>query len=128
MSCGFAFIPNRLNIPNRPDLLVFPLNTLFASSKKLEDGRSLRGKALYKPDIKSLKTLKGNRHLTYHNPINQNWRLEIIYNLQTGAYNTTKYNQQEKVLWAFGSMWKSFFINLTMRGLVNGEPCELKTY
>jgi hypothetical protein len=121
-----AFIPHRLEIPNKPEYSHFPRNVLFASFCR-QDGRLQAGSALYEPD---LQTYRNEGHLSsmrYRNIYGGECYLEIVYDEQNRRYRGEKLVSGKSVGRAYrGDNWQSFFAHFTMLGLAEGEKCKFQ--
>jgi hypothetical protein len=118
----YIFIPNRLEIPEHPEIDVLPLNILFAKSK-VQDGRVVTGSALYSPDMSTLQVDAHRIALTYWNPIDRLWIVVIEYDMEHKSWKGTKSAHGKDLVYSFGSIWEGFFKQVTLSGLQNGEPC-----
>lgn len=137
-STAFAFIPKKLEIPNKPVLSVFPHNILFVSLANI-NGVDMSGKALYLPD---LATFEEDDRLRFMRYFNQYWQdnsvglppsnykdrdyIEIWNFKESGWYEAEKYIAGQHFSKSVGKDWKSFFIHLTGVGLAKGERCEFE--
>jgi len=121
----YSFIPSELEIEDRSELKVFPLNVMFAKYK-IENGKTIMGSSLYEPDISSLKQGKKEWSMRYYNIYKkENW-LVIKYNLEKHTYWGEKSVNGKNVGEASGPDWKMFFIHFTALGLANGERCKFE--
>jgi len=119
----FGFIPNRLEIKDRPELKAFPLNVLFMKSS-IRDGKLISGSALYEPDLLTYSKKGDILSLDYENKYGgRNW-LEIKYNATKKSYSAKKIVNCKLIGIAEAPEWQKFFIQLTLLGLSNGERCK----
>ena len=118
----YMFIPNRLEIPEHPEIDVLPLNILFAKSK-VQDKKVVTGSALYPPDFSTLHIDAHRIALTYHNPIDNSWIVVIEYDTEHKTWKGTKSAHGKDLAYSFGDTWEGFFKHVTLSGLQNGEPC-----
>ncbi len=121
----FGFIPRHLEIADRPELNVFPLNILFAQAGE-RDGKPAYGTALYEPDLMSYRQDGEFCTMTYHNAYGGKSWVEVRYNSAMRNYHATKFVNDERIGEAIGQVWEMFFAHLTMLGLKNGERCEFQ--
>jgi hypothetical protein len=120
---AYSFIPSELQIENKPELNVFPLNVMFAKYK-IENGKTIMGSSVYEPDLMSLRQSEDEWSMRYYNIYNnKNW-LEIEYNLEKHTYYGHKFINGKSVGSADGIDWKMFFVHFSGLGLVNGERCK----
>ena len=117
-----GFVPRRLEIKGRPELINFSLNVLFASYTEI-NGHTVMCSSLYHPDLSSFKKKGGKQKMYYRNEYNPEDWLEIIYNTKTGYYEGQKYCHNKKAIRTFGVGWQGFFQHFTMFGLSKGETC-----
>lgn len=121
----FGFIPRHLEIADRPELNVFPLNILFAQNGEHE-GQQTYGTALYEPDLMSYREEGDVCTMTYHNAYGGKSWVEVRYDSAMHNYLGTKYVNEERIGEAIGQVWEMFFAHLTSLGLKNGERCEFR--
>lgn len=119
-----AFIPKPLQIENRPELSSFPVNILFVSLFD-KDGKHYSAQALYEPVMDSFKKDANTMKMEYKNKYGGS-SLVIQYDAGNKAYSGDKYLKEENVSHAFGDDWKTFFSNMTMTGLSEGEQCYIE--
>ena len=121
----FGFIPKRLEMPDRPELSVFPYNVLFMSMK-LQSGKKIIGTALYEPEVETYKETGNKMKMRYRNVYGGNNWLEITYEPERDYYVGRKYinGKQEGTGFALG--WKMFFFYFTALGVIHGETCLLE--
>lgn len=120
-----SFIPRPIEIPEYPELSVFPLNVLFQSSKKCEEG-VLLGFALYLPDGNTYRDGPDEAVMDYKNRVDPRFHLEITYIKADGSYRGVRYRGEEAVTWTTGKDWRRFFAHLGMVGLIDGELVSLE--
>ncbi|MFC1687082.1 hypothetical protein ACFL0L_00700 [Patescibacteria group bacterium] len=118
----FSFIPEHLQIQNKPEFDDFPLRVMFMKFK-MQNGKTISGTALYDPDLLSYKQAGDKRSMEYRNIYGGDGRLIIEYNILKKSYYGEKFVNGKSVLKAMGPNWKIFFIHLTMAGLTKGERC-----
>jgi hypothetical protein len=118
----YGFIPDKLRITGRPELEIFPNKIVFMSYRKLQE-KLQSGSAIYEPDLESHKVKENLRSLTYRNTYGKQAYIVVNHDIKTKVYHGMKYVRDEAISQAFGTTWKDFFVNLTMAGLGNGEPC-----
>ena len=118
-----GFVPHRLEIPNRPDLSLFPLNVMFANSKNGDDGKIISATTLYEPMLSTYKLDRKQCSMEYFNIYGHGSWLLITFDLVNKSYRGEKYVGDTKVGMACGSEWSMFFVHFTMLGLSNGERC-----
>ncbi len=137
-----AFIPGHLEIPEKPELRVFPYNILFMSYANI-DGVDTSGTALYLPDVESYTVndkAESMRYFNQHQKANgdhfktttkpasydgQDY-IDISYIRDSDRYEAEKYVAGQNTSTTYGVGWKVFFVHLTMVGLKAGEGCEFK--
>lgn len=121
----YAFVPNRLDIADRPELNVFPFNILFMQFK-VENGKAITGHAVYEPDLGSYKREGDVSSMEYQNIFGPaNW-LVIEYDTSNQSYLGKKMVNGESAGIATGKDWHMFFIHFTALGLTNGEQCKFE--
>jgi hypothetical protein len=120
----FGFIPCHLNIPDRPELGLFPLNVLFAKSKNGENEKIISATALYEPMLSTFKLDQKQCSMEYFNVYGHGSWLLITYDRKNDLYRGEKYVGETKVGGAWGKEWRMFFVHFTMLGLSDGEQCE----
>lgn len=123
---GFVgFMPHPLEIKERPELDVFPLNVLFAQ-RVTQNGKNAMGSALYEPDIESFKQEEEKCSMEYHNIYGGKSRLVIEYDMLRKSYYGEKVVNGESAGMAEGPKWDMFFFHFTILGLAIGEMCEFE--
>jgi len=118
-----GFVPHNLQIPDRPELGIFPFNVMFATSKNGENGKTISATALYEPMLSTHKLDRKQCSMEYFNIHGHGSWLLISYDLENNSYRGQKYVGEKLVGEACGKEWKMFFVHFTMLGLFNGEPC-----
>jgi len=119
----FAFIPNRLEIKDRPELTNFPLNVMFMGFAVRENSH-ISGTALYEPVISSFKEESELQAMLYKNIYGEESWLYIQHEPALTKWTGKKFVSKRRVGMAVGTEWNQFFIHLTMLGLTNGERCR----
>ncbi|MFA6522715.1 MAG: hypothetical protein WCT24_03950 [Patescibacteria group bacterium] len=120
----FGFVPHNLEIPDRPELWLFPFNVMFANYKNGENGKIISASTLYEPMLSTYKLDQKQCSMEYFNIYGHGSWLLINYDLENSTYLGEKYVGDIKVGSAFGKEWKMFFVHFTMLGLSNGERCK----
>ena len=120
-----AFVPNRLEIANMPDLNLFPFNVLFASYT-VRDEKLFMGSAIYEPDLSSFKNEEGKYSMIYHNAYGGRGWLVIEYDLSKRSYFGEKFVNDKSVGKAVGMEWNMFFVHFTGLGLFDGEKSKIE--
>jgi len=141
-STPYAFIPKRLEIPDNPELSVFPFNIMFMSLANI-DGNDTSGTALYLPDLESYTGSGKTESMRYFNqyqkadgghfktdarPASYDGQdyIDINYFKDSGKYEAEKYVSGQNTSTTVGGDWKMFFVHLTMVGLATNESCDFK--
>jgi len=120
-----GFVPYPLEIKERPELDVFPLNVVFAKFGKMY-GKNVMGTALYEPDLESFKQEKDKCSMKYHNAFGGDCWLLVTYDLAEESYVGEKFINGKSVGMSFGQKWNIFFSHFTILGLTNGERCKFE--
>jgi len=118
----YAFIPHALELPERPELSIFPFNVMFAKFKK-ENGVIIIGSAIYEPVLRSYMKEGTLYSMEYFNKYGPGSWLVIEYDALQMRYHGKKYVNGTMVGSTDGKEWKMFFIHFTALGLSNGERC-----
>ena|SRR3989338_9541830 len=121
----FGFIPHKLELKDRSDLDIFPLNVMFMQYK-VENGKTITGKALYEPDLESFKKEGEVCSMEYHNVYGGKSWLIIEYDCERKGYVGKKNVNEKSVGMACGTEWSMFFAHFTALGLTEGERCEFE--
>ena len=119
----YGFIPCKLFVKDRPELLVFPLKIMFMSWWNI-DGVDTSGTSLYEPDISSYTNGDNVQSMCYYNKYCDDDYIDIKYFPSGGRYEGEKHIKYKSVVTAFGPNWKAFFVHLTMTGLSKDEDCK----
>jgi len=119
-----AFIPECLDIPDRPELCVFPAAIVFSKTRE-ENTSTIIGTAIYCPDFHSLTISKTTMGLLYRNELGGTSWVHIRYYKKTKSWKAQK-RCGDKTVETVGTTWQHFFTHVTMLGLQNGESCELR--
>ena len=126
----YGFVPKRLDIPDRPELSVLPLNILFVSYARI-DGVLNRGTALYEPLIDTYVNDGARASLMYFNIYNHDpekiWTIKIIYDLEKKLYTGLKFFNADLITESVHREWNKFFGVWTAGGLSNLESCKFDT-
>ncbi len=117
----FMFVPQRLEIPNRPELNNFPLNILFSTLCVADNGTQGMETSTYVPDISTFIEEGEEQKMRYYNCLNKEFWVEIAYNTSDQSYVGTKYNRDKSIGMASGPKWDMFFVHLTMMGVASGQ-------
>ncbi|MBI5417736.1 hypothetical protein HZA55_07295 [Candidatus Poribacteria bacterium] len=120
-----GFIPQRLQIPERPELNNYPFNVIFAQFA-LKDGKDVLSNAIYIPDLKSFTQTGDKSSIKYVNSYGGTSWLLIEYDLSTKFYTGKKVVNEESVGVASGPNWSVFFVHFTSLGISSGEQCMFK--
>ena len=121
-----AFIPQRLEVPKKPEYSHFPRNVLFASYRNA-DGRLQAGTALYEPDLHTYRKQGYLNSMRYRNVYGDECHLEIYYDEKNSRYRGGKFMNGKSVGCAYGGEnWRLFFTHFTMLGLADGEKCRFE--
>jgi hypothetical protein len=118
----WGFIPYPLDVPDRPELSVFPLNVAFAKYK-VENNRMISGSALYLPEFDTFALSGSTVSMRYRNGYGGESSLVIEYDIDKGSYTGSKFVHGKLVVEATGPEWNWFFVHFTILGLSNGERC-----
>ena len=129
-----SYIPRRLKVEHCPELYEFPLNVLFGAAKKESDGSLTLAHGLYEPDLSTYTPVKGESGqscaaMLYSNKYNREGHpasLILFRNFDAGLYVAIKNVGGTDVTEVRGDDWDTFFIELTSKGLYDGEPCTFK--
>ena len=121
----YAFVPQHLEIPDRPELNVFPYNVMFMKFK-VENGITVSGTAIYDPLIITFKKEGVKSTMEYFNIYGPECRLRIEVDTINPSYHGEKFVRGEIVGQAEGREWDTFFVHFTMLGLSNGERCKFE--
>lgn len=119
----FGFVPHRLEIEGRPEFNIFPFNVLFAQ-QTVKDGKTIRGHAVYEPDLASFKQDREKYSMYYHNAYGGHSWLIIEYDSVRKSYIGKKIVNDKDAGMACGTEWNMFFAHFTALGLTNGERCQ----
>jgi hypothetical protein len=120
-----GFVPRHLEIKDRPELNLFPLNLLFVGLQKNNEDDLIMGSSVYEPDLSTFRLDNDMFSLRYDNIYGDGW-VVIEFNTSTRTYLGTKYINGVSVGSAIGMDWSMFFVHLTGIGLVNYERCKLE--
>ena len=121
-----GFVPHLLEIEERPELNVFPLNVLFASWT-IRSGIRIMGSAQYEPDFTTFKQNGAESSMKYRNKYGGDCWLKITHNAGEGIkYHGEKHINGKSVGIASGAHSQGFFVHFTALGLTNGEQCKFK--
>lgn len=116
------FVPNRLEIPDRPELNNFPFNIMFETICLTDDNTERRETSVYEPDFSTFRQEGAEQKMKYYNNLNleRHFWTEIVYNTSDQSYVGTKYCGDENIGSASGPSWDGFFIHLTSLGVGSG--------
>jgi len=121
----YGYIPKTLEVKDRPELSIFPLNVLMARYT-IRDGKTVLGNVLYEPDLSSfdydskLKVVK----MDYYNKYNHDYWLTMAFDLERKTRQCTKYFSGKEVGVAEGGEdWERFFIQVSFLGFEQNETC-----
>ena len=121
-----AFIPQRLEVADKPEYSLFPINVLFVSYRNM-DGRFQAGSALYEPDLHTCRKEEHLSSMRYHKIFGGECYLEIDYDGKNRRYRGEKFVNGKSVGCTYGvDNWQLFFTHFTMLGLVDGERCRFE--
>lgn len=120
-----GFVPCPLEIKERSELNVFPLNVLFMQYGT-RDGKIITGTAVYDPDLETFKQEGEKCSMKYHNAYGDNCWLKIEYDAARKSWHGEKFVNEKSVMSADGSGWQGFFVHFTMFGLAVGERCKFE--
>ena len=121
-----AFIPQRLEVPNKPEYSHFPRNVLFVSYRN-QDGRLQGGAALYEPDFHSYRKEEQLGSMRYSNVYGGDCYLRIEFDEKESRYRGEKFINGKPAGSAYGGgNWQLFFTHFTMLGLADGEECKFE--
>jgi len=115
----FAFIPKRLDIPDRPELSDFPRNILFANTVQLGQYTDVH-LALYEPDFSTFEAKDGQRQMTYRNSQGGDSQVRVIKEAAGYYTGVRTINGVDKDI-SNGNDWKNFFLYLTLHGVYRDE-------
>lgn len=116
----FAFVPRPLEVEDRPELSVFPLNVMYVSTASI-DGVDTSETSLYEPYFASYRRNDKTQCMRYYNKYSAVDYIDITYYFDVSKYIGVKYVKGKEVLSAYGSEWKAFFVHLTLNKLAKGE-------
>lgn len=130
---GFVvFIPKRLDIKDRPELTIFPLNILIGRYT-MRNGGKVFGSVCYEPDLSTFFHDKENDivYMGYYNPYNRDYNIALIFYIIPLEYEALKCVRGEQVSLACGKIkndkdedgWRNFFIHVSFLGFEQGETC-----
>jgi len=116
------FIPKRLEIKERPELINFPLNIMFSTTTLSDYNTQHKETSIYNPDLSTYKQEGTKQKMKYFNRLNieREFWIEITYNTVKESWKGTKYYGEETLGIAMGSEWKMFFMHLTTLGVLGG--------
>ncbi len=130
---GFVgFIPKPLELAEKPELSVFPLNVLIGRYTVREDKQVL-GSVLYEPDLSSLIiNSEGSLILTYRSRYDSRYFLKLSLDKTFKKRKCEKYKESELLGTTHGTIdwqkqnesWHNFFRHVAILGLDNGEKCN----
>lgn len=121
----YLFIPRPLAIVGRPEFANFPLNILFYGAR-LVDSKVESGQALYEPILESFEILGACSAMRYRNSYGAAGKVRIAFDPAARVWSGERYVRDElRDTWV-GDEWRSFFVNFTAPGPLQGEPCLLK--
>jgi hypothetical protein len=121
-----AFIPHRLEVPNKPEYSHFPRNVLFVSYRN-QDGRLQAGSALYDPDFHTYRKHGHLISMRYRNVYGGECHVVINFDEKDRRYHGEKFVNGKLVGFAYGGdNWQLFFTHFTMLGLAEGEKCKFE--
>lgn len=112
------FIPRPFEMPERPELSVFPQNILIAGFKENIEDVMIAG---YIPDLETYILNEYVRSLKYLNNLDSNHWLEISYDEDKSAWSIEKYYQDKLLGNVYGIEWQGFFYQLGLLGLGEEE-------
>jgi len=121
-SYDLSFIPKKLEIKDRQDLNLFPLNVVFAGAI-IKDNEQHLINSMYNPDYGSLRFNDEKKEISmlYYNIYNKENRLCIKCQPDKNYYFGEKYINNKLCGAAAGIEWDSFFLHFTMNGIQKGE-------
>lgn len=132
----FCFCPKRLSILGRDDLSVFPFNILFMVHKDKSDGSSFLRSAIYNPDFSTFFQDDEKISMKYRNNYGGNSYVLIMFDIANFSYQGDKFlndicvgSVTERIVTDSNGVkqgWNTFFFQLTMLGLSEGEGCEVE--
>lgn len=110
------FVPNRLEITERPELNNFPLNIAFGTVTMADNNTERQETSLYEPDITTFIEEGVEQKMKYYNNLNLERRFwaEIIYNTKNQSYIGTKYRDDKWIGMVEGPKWDMFFVHFTL--------------
>lgn len=116
------FVPNRLEIPHRPELNNFPFNIVFGTITLADNDTQRQETSVYEPDFSTFAQDGAEQKMKYYNNLNPERRFwaEIVYNANDQTYVGTKYCGDKSHGMAFGKNWDMFFVHFTALGVTNG--------
>ena len=116
-----GFIPNRLEVEERPELREFSQNILFANVFN-SNGVGMMASSIYVPDIDTYHQSDDGGSLTYRNIYNPENTVRITR--YDDRWEGEKFINDKLCLLATGGTWEQFFTQLTIMGLSKGERCK----
>lgn len=116
------FVPNRLEIPDRPELNNFPFNILFGTVTLADNNTEKEETSVYEPDFSTFTQEGTEQKMKYYNILNleRHFWAEIVYNTNDQSYLGTKYSGDKSIGSASGPGWDGFFMHLSLLGTGSG--------
>ena len=116
------YIPKRLEIKERPELINFPLNIMFSTITLSDNNTQQIQTSIYNPDLSTFKQEEIKQKMKYFNSLNieREFWIELTYDTSKKSWSGTKYYKEEILGIADGPTWDSFFIHLTAMGVESG--------
>ena len=116
------YIPKRLKIKERPELINFPLNIMFSTITLSDNNTQQIQTSIYNPDLSTFKQEEIKQKMKYFNSLNieREFWIELTYDTSKKSWSGTKYYKEEILGIADGPTWDSFFIHLTAMGVESG--------
>jgi hypothetical protein len=121
-----AFVPNPIEIKDRPELAAFANRIMFSKTRH-EGGHQVFGYAIYHPKLSSFTVSKTTMGLLFENELDAGCWVHIRYFQKRKTWSGTKSVFGQKLI-ATGSSWSNFWTHLGMLGLQNDEPCRFLNF
>lgn len=116
------YIPKRLEIKERPELINFPLNIMFSTITLSDNNTQQIQTSIYNPDLSTFKQEGIKQKMKYFNSLNieREFWIKITFDTSKKSWSGTKYYKEEILGLADGPTWDGFFIHLTALGVKSG--------
>lgn len=123
----YGYVPHRLMVVEHPEWNGLPFN-IFFTNYRVSNGSPELGSAIYEPIFESYTEKDGQKSMRYRNIYGEGAYINITFDTLNNKYQGEKYVNGELVcITEGGNDWNQFFVQLTINGLFNGEPCKFET-